>query len=399
MHRIAIFVAEHKIPKGLVANFDETGLELVPTNRRTFHRKGDCQIEIIGFGDKRQISAGLGATFLGEKFNPQLIFQGKTHRCHPKHIPSNMAYDHSPSHWQTPETTLRLLEQVIQPFFEKKKKDLKLPTTQWSLLLWDVFYTHIHPLVLDWCDKHWIKMVIIPPNFTSQLQVMDLVVNASFKTVYRQSFRAYCSEVINKQVEEGHTPAKSQLQLGKSALNSEIPQWVKAAWDSISPETIQRGFEKIGIDKCWELEFQALALQEKERYAPQSVSEVAPDEDYYEIVELATEVPEEPLKKRKNTSNEKPTKKKQKTAEASTSMIDKFQGWKELAEEKNREKASFFQKCEALIGKKVVIMYGNSPEEGVVRAFDKRFEEFTVFFESDGQTETDIKFTEMVELK
>jgi hypothetical protein len=38
----------------------------------------------IGHDDKRQITAGIGAAWNGEKMNPQLIFQGKTKRSLPK---------------------------------------------------------------------------------------------------------------------------------------------------------------------------------------------------------------------------------------------------------------------------------------------------------------------------
>lgn len=182
LQKVALICALHKIPPLLVVNFDETGLELVPAGKRTFHTKGSVQVEIVGLDDKRQITAGLAASMAGEKLPMQLIFQGTTLKCLPTtKNPVNSRYYFSHNHWQTPETTLQYLEEVVFPFFIKKKEENGLPADQWSLLIWDIWYTHIHIDIRAACDKNFVKIAVVTPGFTSHLQVMDVAVNSTFK--------------------------------------------------------------------------------------------------------------------------------------------------------------------------------------------------------------------------
>lgn len=90
-------------------------------------------------GDKRQITAGLAANYLGEKLNVQLIFKGLTAACLPKEKKKNILYCQTDTHWQDVASTIKLLETIIFPFFKDKKKELQLPDEQFSLILWDIW--------------------------------------------------------------------------------------------------------------------------------------------------------------------------------------------------------------------------------------------------------------------
>ena len=48
------------------------------------HRAKEKIIPIASSDDKRQITAVLGVTMTGGYLPPQLIYKGKTLRCHPK---------------------------------------------------------------------------------------------------------------------------------------------------------------------------------------------------------------------------------------------------------------------------------------------------------------------------
>ena len=77
-------VVMNDIPDDLVINWDQTALHLVPTGQWTMHHAGDKVVPIINSDDKRQVTAVLAATMTGEYLPPQLIYGGKTNRCHPK---------------------------------------------------------------------------------------------------------------------------------------------------------------------------------------------------------------------------------------------------------------------------------------------------------------------------
>ena len=76
-------VVMNDIPDEVIINWDQTGVPLVPTGEWTMHRAGDKIIPIANSDDKHQITTILAASMAGEYLPPQLIFKGKTQRCHP----------------------------------------------------------------------------------------------------------------------------------------------------------------------------------------------------------------------------------------------------------------------------------------------------------------------------
>ena len=95
-------IQEHSIPGELVLNMDETGTRIVPVDNYTWAKKGAMQVPMVAIDDKRQISAVLACTLSGALLPPQLLYAGKTTRCHPRvKFPSGWDIWHSESHWCT----------------------------------------------------------------------------------------------------------------------------------------------------------------------------------------------------------------------------------------------------------------------------------------------------------
>ena len=67
----------------LVINWDQTGIHYVPVSSWTMEIAGLKQVEIAGGDNKRQITVVFVGTLDGDFLPPQLIYQGKTPRCHP----------------------------------------------------------------------------------------------------------------------------------------------------------------------------------------------------------------------------------------------------------------------------------------------------------------------------
>lgn len=87
-------VEMEEIPPELILNWDQTGIHLVPVSGWTMDVVGAKRVEISGANDKRQITALFCGSFTGDFLPIQLIYQGKTSRCHPRfQFPSNwLAY-------------------------------------------------------------------------------------------------------------------------------------------------------------------------------------------------------------------------------------------------------------------------------------------------------------------
>jgi hypothetical protein len=152
-------VGDHNVPDELVVNIDETAVQFVPSVTRTRCRKGVKRVRLIGIGmEKPQITATFGGVATGIIMEPvQLIFGGTTNRCHPNGgrtaPPDNQYYEHTASHWQTPESFITYIEKTILPYkastiaslnyFASDKASYQIISYRPNLLLADFFFIKI----------------------------------------------------------------------------------------------------------------------------------------------------------------------------------------------------------------------------------------------------------------
>ena len=188
--RFAQVVLEHQVPAELIVNLDQTGLKMVPVSEWTYEKQGAKQVQVTGIEDKRQITGLLAVSLDGTLLPPQLIYEGTTTRCHPRGIrfPNQWDIWHSESHWSTSETMVRYINEILVPFATKTKKRLHLPTSQWAVVVLDVFRAHCTAEVLDTLKANRFHVVFVPGNCTSQLQPLDLSVNGPYKRILKEKF-------------------------------------------------------------------------------------------------------------------------------------------------------------------------------------------------------------------
>ena len=89
-------VTDSNIPCNLVFNWDQTALQLVPSSEWTMELAGSGRVPIAGSENKKEITALLTVSATGAVLPPQLLYEGKTKRCHP---PFNY-----PSEWEVRHT-------------------------------------------------------------------------------------------------------------------------------------------------------------------------------------------------------------------------------------------------------------------------------------------------------
>ena len=101
-------VVMNEVPIDLIFNWDQTGLQLVPTGQWTMNEAKAKRVMIANSDDKRQITAVFAATMTGEYLPVQLIYKGTTSRCHPKVVfPEDWDIFHSKNHWSNEVTMHR----------------------------------------------------------------------------------------------------------------------------------------------------------------------------------------------------------------------------------------------------------------------------------------------------
>ena len=106
LRRVVFLVRKYSIPPSLFFNIDETGVNLLPCQKRTWGPSGTKQISVLGWGDKRQFIVLPTITAEGNKLagKVQIIWTGETDRCHPKGdeidtMSDLLLHSHSTSHW------------------------------------------------------------------------------------------------------------------------------------------------------------------------------------------------------------------------------------------------------------------------------------------------------------
>ena len=151
---LSLNIVNHSVPDAFIVNFDETNTLFVPQISKTRCMKGTRRVRLIGIGhDKAQVTCTPCVNAEGDVVKPtQIIFGGKTKRCEPNTgkppFPKDIYYDHSTSHWQTPETMIRYLDTVLKPYRLATIERLHLSDDQKMIVILDLHYSHKEPAVL-----------------------------------------------------------------------------------------------------------------------------------------------------------------------------------------------------------------------------------------------------------
>ena len=194
---VATTVMMEEIPPELVMNWDQTGIKMVPSSSWTMEQRGSQRVHLTGIDDKRQITAVFCGTLLGDFLPLQVIYKGKTPRCHPSFIfPKDWHISHSPKHWSTEETMVQYVENIIVPYVENVRNTLG--DDKPALVIIDNFKAQITNGMNRLLESHDIHVVLLPPNTTDVLQPMD---NKPAKNVLKEKFHHWYSEQITKQLE------------------------------------------------------------------------------------------------------------------------------------------------------------------------------------------------------
>ena len=80
-------------------------------------KEGSKRIEVVGVDDKRLITAVFCGILVGDFLPVQLIYKGKTDRCHPHYqFPLGWDITHSSNHWSTEATMIQYAQNIIIPY-------------------------------------------------------------------------------------------------------------------------------------------------------------------------------------------------------------------------------------------------------------------------------------------
>lgn len=238
--KIACFMQIYKVPPALVVNIDQTGVHLCPSDHRTYAEKSSKAVAVIGAEDKRQITACITSSLDGDLLPLQLIFQGKTHACHPPRTDSardaHVHITHSENHWSNVQTMQQWIEEVLLPYIDRKG----LPRDSHIVLVLDCWSVHIKGDFPAWLrEKHpQIHVVYVPANCTSKLQVADVILQRPFKCGLRRRFNEWAAAMIDEQIDSGDILGLSPY-VKMSHIKPLVLQWCIDSWKRMQAENGQ----------------------------------------------------------------------------------------------------------------------------------------------------------------
>ena len=249
---VVAVVTMDDVPPELVLNWDQTGIHLVPASMWTMDKEGSKRVEISGANDKRQITAVFCGSLTGDFLPLQLIYKGKTPRCHPRfQFPKDWHVTHSPKHWSTEETMIQYINEVIVPYVESQRGALEDPN-QAALVIIDNFKGQVTAAINELLEAHSIHVCLLPPNTTDLLQPMDIAVNKPAKDFLKRKFEHWYSHEVTKQLQGISDVQSAELQpvdLCMAAVKELSAQWLVEMADYIAdnPQFVVSGFRRAGI--------------------------------------------------------------------------------------------------------------------------------------------------------
>ena len=243
-------VTMESIPESLVLNWDQTGINIVPSSAWTMDQQGAKRVEVIGVG---QITAVFCCSLSGEFLPLQVIYTGKTTRCHPKFcFPSEWNVTHSPKHWSTEETMLEYVEKIILPYVDHVRQELN-NEDQAALVIINNFRGQIIPAILE---ENNIHTCLLPANTIDQLQPLDVAVNKPAKA-FLKKFELWFSEKVKEQL-DGQDVDKAEFEpadLSLPEMKELGAKWLveMAEYIKDNQQFIRNGFRHAGILDALEL--------------------------------------------------------------------------------------------------------------------------------------------------
>ena len=232
-----IFLAEltaevvmNEIPKELIVNWDQTGVSIIPTGDWTMEKEGASIVSIANADDKRQLTAVLAVTAAGEYLAPQLLYKGKTIKCHPQiNFPDGWDIWHSDNHWSNEETMERYIKKIIIPFIMHIV--LKLGENHPAMALFDGFRGQTTDNIFSLLAANNIVAIQLPPNCTDKLQPLDLSVNKPVKDGMKAKFQQWYTDEVKRQLQT--TPVKQIKDVNLAVVKNPSASWLNSVWQAL----------------------------------------------------------------------------------------------------------------------------------------------------------------------
>ena len=251
LSKIQTGIRDGEIPNELVMNWGRMAVQIVPDSCWSMELEGNTTVE-VDLEDKREITATFCGTLSGEFLPVQLIYPGRTEKCHPKlsNIPDDWDIWHSDSKGSLGLVMRRYIHKIIVPYVKQKREDLGLAPDHQALAIFDIYKSPCEDDLLELLEEHNIIPVFIPPRCLDQLHPLGQSALDCIQDVQKNLFQQWYAEQVRSQVAKGKSVNDVHIDLRLSVLKPLLSSWLVSAYDSVreNHEVVVSGFERAGID-------------------------------------------------------------------------------------------------------------------------------------------------------
>ena len=242
--RLAYLIKEWMIHQRLLVNSDQTQVVYAPGNRMTWNPTGEKQVAVVGVEEKRAFTLLVSVSADGSVLPFQAVYQGLTKRSLPnENAPSyhkatskgdfKFEFSGTSTYWSNQTTMRNFVDNILAPYFERTKVDLKRPPHQKSLWLIDVWSVHRSEEFREWMQKTHPNIIIcfVPGGCTGVHQPCDVGIQRPLKLSIRKSYHEDIVEEFVEQLEKGTSPS---LDDRLATLRNRSVRWMWNAYNIIN---------------------------------------------------------------------------------------------------------------------------------------------------------------------
>jgi DDE superfamily endonuclease len=215
-----------------IFNADQTNLPFSIECNYTWARRNSRSVPVPSIESNQRATVMLGCNASGSiKLTPFMVFKGSSNPTgriyqelrQKENYPHDVEYAVQEKAWFNEQIMLMWIEKIWKPVIELREYRV-------TYLLLDDFGVHLTATVKEAFLKLKTEVDIIPPGYTSVLQVMDVGINKPFKDYTRRQYDEWCEMNTN----------------GTRAHRRDAARWCSSSWSQISPITIMKTWNHIG---------------------------------------------------------------------------------------------------------------------------------------------------------
>ena len=131
---------------------------------------------------------------------------------------------------------LRYVENIVIPFINKKRKQLKLSPSHKALVIFDVYKAHRDQKIFTLLEENNIFYRFVPASCTGKLQPLDADggVNFKLKHFFKQEVTLWYGKQIAEALNEGKEIGEINIDLKLLSLKPLHANWFLSAFDQLS---------------------------------------------------------------------------------------------------------------------------------------------------------------------